>query len=72
MGRHNLYMFRCNLKLTQAEFAARIGVCRATYSFIERGIRSGTAEFWAAIQREFDVPDSEMYNLMKVEERTTA
>jgi DNA-binding XRE family transcriptional regulator len=60
-------MFRCNHKLTQAEMAVKIGVCRATYSFIERGIRSGTAEFWAKLQSVFNVPDEDMYKLMKLE-----
>ncbi len=66
--RTRLKQFRVGLHLTQAEFAAKIGVCRATYSFIERGIRSGTNEFWANIQRVFDVPDEEMYVLMKLDE----
>ena len=69
MGRHNLYMFRCDRKLTQDEMATRLGVSRATYSFIERGIRGGTNEFWSKLQREFDVPDSEMWKLQKVQEK---
>ena len=70
IARHNLFMFRCNMRLTQAEMAAKLGVSRATYSFIERGHRSGTADFWAKFKRVFNIPDSEMYSLMKLEERT--
>lgn len=66
--RTNLKVFRIAHKLKQAEFAVKIGVSRATYSLVERGMRSGTGEFWAAIQREFNVPDSEMYSLMKLDE----
>lgn len=69
MGRHNLYMFRCDKKLTQAEIAAILGVSRATYSFIERGVRSGTNEFWATLQTTFNVPDAEMWKLQKIEEK---
>ena len=69
MERHNLYMFRCDKKLTQAEIAAILGVSRATYSFIERGVRSGANEFWAALQTTFNVPDAEMWKLQKLDER---
>ena len=65
--RHNLYMLRCNHKLTQAEFADRIGVSHRGYQNVEWGERSGTADFWAAVQKEFNVPDAEMYALMKLE-----
>lgn len=67
--RHALYMLRCDNRLTQAEFAAKCGVSGRGYQNIEWGKRSGSAEFWAAVQREFSVPDSEMYSLMKIEER---
>ena len=66
MERHNLYLFRCDKKLTQAEMAARIGVSRATYALVERGVRSGSGEFWRKIQTEFDVPDAEMWKLQKL------
>lgn len=68
MARHNLYMFRCDKKLTQAEMAGLLGVSRATYSYVERGERSGTIEFWGNLQKVFNVPDAEMYPLQKLEE----
>lgn len=61
----NLRVIKNNL--TQSEIAALIGVSRATYSFVERGERSGTNEFWAKIQQIFDVPDSEMWDLQKID-----
>lgn len=67
--RHNLYMLRCKHMLTQAEFAAKIGVSCRGYQNVEWGKRDGTADFWAAIQRVFDVPDTEMYSLMKLEKQ---
>lgn len=67
--RHNLYMLRCKHKLTQAEFAAKIGVSCRGYQNVEWGERQGTTEFWAAVQRVFDIRDEGMYKLMKLEEQ---
>lgn len=66
MKRHNLYMFRCDKRLTQAEIAAKIGVSRQVYANIEKGRNGGSAEFWGNLQRAFDVPDEEMYPLQKM------
>lgn len=66
--RHALYMLRCDNMLTQAEFAEKCGVSCRGYQNIEWGKRNGTAEFWAAVQREFNVPDEKMYALMKLKE----
>lgn len=65
MERHNLYLFRCDKKLTQEEMAAILGVSRATYSFVERGVRSGSSEFWTKFQKEFDIPDTDMWKYQK-------
>ena len=70
MTRHNLYMFRCSKKLTKGKMAEQTGVSRQSYTNIENGKRFGTERFWKNLQRKFGVPDSEMYSLMKVEERT--
>lgn len=68
MQRTNLKVFRTAHKLRQTDIAYELGVSRATYSFIERGERSGNAEFWQRLQRTYSVPDEEMYKLMKVDE----
>lgn len=68
MQRTNLRVFRIAHKLRQTDIAYDLGVSRATYSFIERGERSGNAEFWQRLQRTYNVPDEEMYKLMKVDE----
>ena len=47
----------------------KTGVSRTTYAHIENGNRDGSQAFWNAFQREFSVPDSEMYALMKPKER---
>ena len=70
MGRHKLYMLRCENKLTKGDMAKRTGVSRTTYTLIENGKRDGQQAFWSAVQREFNIPDEEMYNYMKLEERT--
>lgn len=70
MSRHNLYMLRCDNKLTKGEMAKKTGVSRATYTNIENGKRDGSQAFWSALQREFGVADSDMYPLMKKTERT--
>lgn len=66
--RTNLKVFRTAHKLRQTDIAYDLGVSRATYSFIERGERSGNAEFWQKLQRVYNVPDEQMYALMKVDE----
>ena len=69
MVRHNLYMFRCDKKLTQNEMAEICGVSRVTYAKIENGERGGSAAFWTTLQNVFGVPDEEMWKLQKLEER---
>ena len=67
--RHNLYMFRCDKRLTQAEMAKLLGVSRVTYSCIENGKRSASQAFWDTLQDMFDIPDSQMYSLMKLDKK---
>lgn len=66
--RYNLYMLRCKHMLTQAEFAAKVGVSCRGYQNIEQGKRDGTGAFWMAVQREFNIADEDMYKLMKLKE----
>ena len=66
--RTNLKVFRIKKKLTQAEIAAKIGVSRGVYSYIEQGKRGGTPCFWGALQYAFNIPDEEMYPLQKLDE----
>lgn len=66
--RINLKVERVKRNLSQKEVAELVGCNRVTYSMVERGERSGTHEFWKAIQNIFNVPDSKMYDLMKIDE----
>lgn len=67
MQRTNLKVFRTAHKLRQTDIAYDLGVSRATYSYIERGLRSGTAEFWSKLQSTYNVPDEDMYALQKLD-----
>lgn len=63
--RMNLKKFRGARALTQDQMADRMGVERGTYSLVELGKRRGSPDFWANLQKAFNVPDAEMYALMK-------
>lgn len=62
-----LKTLRKGRKLTQQELSEKLGLSRATYSFVETGQRGGTHEFWQAIQDVFNVPDEDMYALQKLD-----
>lgn len=67
MKRKNLKLFRVEHDLTQEQMAKISGVCKATYNFIEIGKRQGSALFWKSLQENFNIPDEQMYRLMKTE-----
>lgn len=66
-----LKQFRIGVHLNQSEFAEKLGVSRATYSYIEQGKRGGSVDFWRNLQRVFNVPDEMMYPLMRIDEERT-
>jgi len=65
--RKNLKIFRVQNDLSQQEMSERIGVTRATYSAVEKGIREGRRTFWSKLQQAFNIPDGEMWALQKDE-----
>lgn len=65
--RTNLKVFRVRKNLSQEQISAKIGCKRVTYSAIECGKRSGRSTFWEKLQKAFDVPEAEMWELMKNE-----
>lgn len=67
MARTNLKLFRVKNKLSQAAISEKIGCQRATYSAIECGKRSGRKDFWNKLQQAFNVPEGEMWELMKLD-----
>lgn len=65
--RTNLKVFRVRRNLSQEKIADQIGCKRVTYAAIENGIRAGRQTFWLKLQQAFNVPESEMWELMKNE-----
>lgn len=63
--RTNLKIFRIKQHLSQTEISEKIGYSRATYAAIESGARCGRQTFWRDLQRAFQLPDAEMWELMK-------
>ena len=63
--RTNLKIFRIKQHLSQSEMAEKIGCNRATYAAIESGARNGKQSIWTKFQQAFELPDSEMWKLMK-------
>lgn len=66
--RTELKVLRVKHKMTQAQFAEKIGVSRGMYALIEQGNRNGTQEVWQRLQTAFNVPDGEIWRLMKNDE----
>lgn len=66
--RINLKVYRVSHNMTQEEFANKIGISRAMYSLIEKGDRFGSFDFWMKLQITFNIPDEEMFKLMKIED----
>lgn len=63
--RTNLKVLRVKNHLSQEEAAEKLAVTRATYSSVEGGTRAGSQKFWRKVQETFDVPDADMWPLMK-------
>jgi len=69
MKRTNLKIFRIRHDLTQSEMAERIGYERAGYSLVEMGARNPSIDFFTNLQNAFDIPDADMWELTKVDEK---
>lgn len=63
--RMNLKLLRVANRLNQDEMASKLGCSRCTYAAVESGTRTGNPSFWKMVQLVFNVPDEEMYPLMK-------
>lgn len=65
--RTNLKLLRVKHELSQLQMAEKLGVGRTTYVAIEKGQRDGSMGFWQTVQNVFNIPDAEMWGLMKLE-----
>lgn len=63
--RTDLKVFRVKQKMTQEEFANKIGFSRSQYALIEQGNRNGTIDFWDKLKNTFEIPDTNMWRLMQ-------
>jgi DNA-binding XRE family transcriptional regulator len=59
-------MLRHGNRLTQAQMALKIGCNRATYAAIEKGTRNGNGMFWNALQKAFEITDTDVGKLKKL------
>ena len=66
--RTNLKVFRTQQKMTQSEFAKAVGCSLSQYGMIEQGRRDGKQSFWTKLQTTFNIPDSKMWELVKLDE----
>ena len=60
-----LRLFRVSRDLSQNQMAEKLNYSFSHYSLVERGYKDGSQDFWNTLQRVFDIPDSEMWRLMK-------
>lgn len=63
--RTNLKLLRVKHHLTQAQMAQKIGITRCNYAAIEKGTRNGRDFFWTSLQKAFNIPDADMWELKK-------
>ena len=64
--RQRLYLFRCEKRLTQEQFAEAIGFRRDTYSKIENGSREPSLRFCKGIAEAFGMSLDDALALMEV------
>ena len=63
--RLDLKMWRLKNGYRQEDVAKTMGMSRVTYQSIELGKRDGRQSFWERLQKAYDIPDAEMWLLMK-------
>ena len=68
--RKQLKLFRIERDMNQQAIASRLGFSRSQYALIERGARGGSIDFWENFQKEFNIPDADMWGLMKRNEKS--
>jgi transcriptional regulator with XRE-family HTH domain len=61
----SLKVFRARRGLTQEQIAKRMGWSRQYYAKTENGRSTGSILFWVKLQDAFNIPDEEMWPLVK-------
>jgi transcriptional regulator with XRE-family HTH domain len=62
-----LYRLRADRNWSQSKMADRLGFTRQYIAQVENGTSVGKLEFWVAVQDLFNIPDSQMWRLIKGE-----
>ena len=63
--RDALRRFRRSYDLSQKQMAEKLNYSFSHYSLIERGLKDGSQDFWNKLQQTFDIPDADMWSLIK-------
>lgn len=66
--RTRLKLLRVGRNQNQEEAAKSVGVSRSYYGLIESGRNNGSHKFWNSVQRVYNIPDSEMWEVTKNDE----
>lgn len=69
--RLKMKLFRVKKKLSQVEFAKKIGCSSNHYAKFERGDVDGSVKFIRAIQTAFDIPNADIMELIENEQDET-
>ncbi len=70
--RNNLTEFRHKLGLTQEEFAGLFNTDRQYQNNVEKGRRTGSADYWLGIMGKFNLTYLELIKLKEVSTNETA
>ena len=70
MSRFNVpfFLLRKDRNLTQQEMTELLGYkSRGVVHKVETGVNEGTLDFWRRVQKEFNIPDEQMWALQNGE-----
>lgn len=60
----HFYKLRADRDWSQEQMAIHLDCTRPYINHIENGISQGTVEFWSKVQRVFDIPNEDMWQLI--------
>ena len=61
---NKLKTIRCSNLLSQREMSKRLNTTIITYNKIELSKTSGSVKFWTKFQKEFGIPDMDMWGII--------
>ena len=60
-----LYALRVSNRWSQVTAAERLGIPLASYKLIEQGKQEGKPRTWLKVQKLYNIPDADMWELIK-------